>query len=172
MHSVDGPPLDFCATGAYQLCVVNISVAHISAPSPVPGGYLMISRVCVRRSGKSKASFVCTLLLTFAIPGLTGNAWAQRPPPDPATIQWPSDRFPTLQDALDAVPEGGTLEIAEGEFRIAEPVIVTGKRLVIRGAGPGVEISRRSGPCMPRRRIGSSGSCSRLRGSGGIRLRR
>jgi hypothetical protein len=58
------------------------------------------------------------------------------------TIQWPSREFPTIQSALDALPDGGVLEIDEGEYFVEEPISVTGKRVIIKGAGSGVKFEK------------------------------
>jgi hypothetical protein len=42
---------------------------------------------------------------------------------------------PTLQEAVDAVPNGGTLQIREGVFEIASPVFVRDKWITIEGRG-------------------------------------
>ena len=39
----------------------------------------------------------------------------------------------SLQDAVDVVPDGGRIEIAEGTHRIDRPIFVTGKRVTIYG---------------------------------------
>lgn len=57
-------------------------------------------------------------------------------------IEWPSSQYPTLQEAIDALPDGGVLVIASGTYRVAEPLEVTGKRVQIRGAGNGLDGSR------------------------------
>ena len=50
-------------------------------------------------------------------------------------ISWPSRDFPTLQSAVDALSDGGTLRIAAGVFRLEQPLMIEGKRLIIEGAG-------------------------------------
>lgn len=57
----------------------------------------------------------------------------------PEIIQWPSEVYPTIQEAVDALQDGGKLEIAEGEYVINESIFVIGKRIVIKGAGSGLE---------------------------------
>jgi parallel beta-helix repeat protein len=52
-------------------------------------------------------------------------------------ISWPSPAFRTLQSAIDAAPDGATISIAAGDYAIAEPLVIVGKQLVIRGAGSG-----------------------------------
>jgi hypothetical protein len=51
----------------------------------------------------------------------------------PGVIEWPSREFQTIQAAIDALPDGGTLRFAEGVFPITEPLFVR-KNIVIEGA--------------------------------------
>ena len=51
------------------------------------------------------------------------------------TIDWPGRDSRTLQEALDAVPDGGTLRIAPGSFQINQPLFVSNKLITIEGAG-------------------------------------
>jgi hypothetical protein len=57
-------------------------------------------------------------------------------------VVWPSRQYPdlSLQDALNAVPDGGVLRIRAGEYVVTEPLIVSGKSIVIQGAGSGMAI--------------------------------
>lgn len=50
-------------------------------------------------------------------------------------IKWPSPQYPTLQSAIDALPDGGVLQIATGTFPLTDPLRVVNKRLTIKGAG-------------------------------------
>jgi hypothetical protein len=50
-------------------------------------------------------------------------------------IRWPNPAFPTLQEALDAAPDGATVRIAAGVHRIPAPLFVRDKGLTIEGAG-------------------------------------
>jgi hypothetical protein len=59
----------------------------------------------------------------------------------PGVIEWPSREFQTIQAAIDALPDGGTLRFSEGVFPITEPLFVR-KNIVIEGAGCG-ELARR-----------------------------
>jgi hypothetical protein len=54
----------------------------------------------------------------------------------PARV-WPDPRYPSLQSAIDAAPEGATLRIARGTFRVEEPLFVR-RNLRIVGAGSGL----------------------------------
>ena len=60
-----------------------------------------------------------------------------------ATVDWPSRGFPTLQAAIDATPDGGTVRIGPGSHRIDEPVVVEGRRLTVTGSGSGNRHRRR-----------------------------
>jgi hypothetical protein len=52
--------------------------------------------------------------------------------------EYPGD-FSTMQEAIDALADGGILRIAEGRHHIGEPVFVTGRNIVIQGAGSGLK---------------------------------
>ncbi len=51
------------------------------------------------------------------------------------TVYWPNRIHRTLQQAIDAVPDGETLRIAAGVFHVDSPVFVRGKRISILGSG-------------------------------------
>lgn len=57
-------------------------------------------------------------------------------------IEWPSPTFRSLQSAIDAAPEGATVEIRAGTYELERPIFVR-KRLIIRGAGSGRTHDRR-----------------------------
>lgn len=46
-----------------------------------------------------------------------------------------SSRYPTLQAAIDAVPDGGTLRLAPGSYQVDAPLYVRSKRIFIKGPG-------------------------------------
>jgi hypothetical protein len=50
-------------------------------------------------------------------------------------VDWPSRDYPTIQSAVDALANGGTLNIAEGVHEVNQPVVIQGKRLNIQGKG-------------------------------------
>lgn len=50
-------------------------------------------------------------------------------------IEWPDRRFASIQGAIDALPDGGTLRFTERVVPIDEPLFVRGKRIVIEGKG-------------------------------------
>jgi hypothetical protein len=52
-------------------------------------------------------------------------------------IKWPSREYRDLQSAIDAAPDNAIIEIKAGVYQISDPIIVSGKRLVINGAGSG-----------------------------------
>lgn len=54
--------------------------------------------------------------------------------PDEVVVSYPFPAFASLQDAIDATPEGGRLIIAPGRFYIPDPLIIN-KRIAIEGAG-------------------------------------
>src|SRR5579872_5401258 len=68
------------------------------------------------------------------------------------TLVWPSTRFRTLQSALDAAPDGATIQITAGVYQITSPLTVQGKQLTIvgegsgRGRGKDARISELDGP--------------------------
>ena len=50
-------------------------------------------------------------------------------------IEWPDRRFGSIQGAIDALPDGGTLRFTEAVVRVEEPLFIRGKRIVIEGNG-------------------------------------
>ncbi len=50
-------------------------------------------------------------------------------------VNWPDESFESLQEAVDAVPDGGTLRLGAGEFVVEQPIVRKGKRIHIVGAG-------------------------------------
>lgn len=54
--------------------------------------------------------------------------------PDEVVIQWPSIEYATIQEAIDALPDGGRLIIGPGKFRIPAPITIS-KEVAIQGAG-------------------------------------
>lgn len=50
-------------------------------------------------------------------------------------ISWPSEEFDSIQAAVDALDNGGTLTIAEGVHKVKEPIFIQGKRISIVGNG-------------------------------------
>jgi hypothetical protein len=55
----------------------------------------------------------------------------------PVVIKWPGGKFASLQAAIDAAPDGATIEIKPGTYSLDAPLVVRGKSLVIAGAGSG-----------------------------------
>ncbi len=49
-------------------------------------------------------------------------------------IQWPDQRYSSIQSAIDALEDGGRLELASGKFELTEPLVVTGKNITIEGS--------------------------------------
>jgi hypothetical protein len=52
-------------------------------------------------------------------------------------IEWPSREFRTLQDAIDAAPDGALIEIQEGDHSVAASLRVQDRKLELAGAGSG-----------------------------------
>jgi hypothetical protein len=74
--------------------------------------------------------------------GVTGSGGG-RPEEGRDSLEWPDERreFPTLQSAIDALGEGGTLRIRQGRFDITEPLVIR-KRITIEGSGCGEDLPR------------------------------
>jgi hypothetical protein len=82
--------------------------------------------------------FVVGTAVLVAITGVwvaATTATVRRSERRPDVIQWPDSRFPTVQRAIDALPDGGTLRFPDGVVSVDEPLFVRGKRIVIEGAG-------------------------------------
>ena len=63
------------------------------------------------------------------------------------TLAWPDRSGRDLQAVLDAAPDGARVELGAGVFAISRPLVVTGKRLTIAGAGStGRRATRLVGP--------------------------
>lgn len=58
-------------------------------------------------------------------------------PPDVGVLEarWPSEEFTSIQDAIYALADGGTLHIAEGEYEVPQPVFIRNKMVNIVGEG-------------------------------------
>ena len=68
----------------------------------------------------------------LALPGLYGHGPAQD---HRMEVHWPSGHFRSLQQAVDSVPEGGTLVIGPGVHRVDQSIILLKRHLTIRGFG-------------------------------------
>ena len=82
--------------------------------------------------------FVVGMAVLVAITGVwvaATTATVRRSERRPDVIQWPDSRFPTVQSAIDALPDGGTLRFPDGVVSVDEPLFVRGKRIVIEGQG-------------------------------------
>jgi parallel beta-helix repeat protein len=67
--------------------------------------------------------------------GLPVSGQTGREPDRRVVFRWPSPEFRSLQEVIDAAPDGATVRIAAGIHRISEPLFVRGKGLTIDGAG-------------------------------------
>lgn len=58
-------------------------------------------------------------------------------PPDGRVpeVNWPSEEFRSIQDAIHALADGGTLRIAEGVYNVDEPLFIRNKMVNIVGEG-------------------------------------
>ena len=87
------------------------------------------------------------IAILFAMMGAGGSAVASTEGSDGAIagrlIVWPSPAFRDLQAAIDAAPDGATIRITAGVYPVREPLLVRGKRLVLEGAGSGLDRSER-----------------------------
>jgi hypothetical protein len=90
---------------------------------------------------RGSAVLIASLMAAMAIEGHVSA--------DGPLLKWPSPEFRDLQAAIDAAPDGATLELGPGVFAIREPLHVKGKRLVIRGAGSGLDHARGREPLRP-----------------------
>jgi hypothetical protein len=90
---------------------------------------------------RGSAVLVASLMAAMGIEGRAA-AFTDDPARDGPVLVWPSPDFRDLQAAIDAAPDGATLELGPGVFAIREPLQVKGKRLVIRGAGSGLDHAR------------------------------
>jgi hypothetical protein len=90
---------------------------------------------------RGSAVVIASLIAAMAVEG--------RASADDPVLVWPSPDFRDLQAAIDAAPDGATLELGPGVFAIHEPLQVKGKRLVIRGAGSGLDHARGREPRRP-----------------------
>lgn len=80
-----------------------------------------------------------TALFLSAIAASSISAFAQTNPPAPVVID--AGQHPTLQAALDALPEsGGLVRIPAGTFEISQPLLVTTPETRLEGAGAATHI--------------------------------
>jgi hypothetical protein len=97
----------------------------------------MFSHASPRVSGaraRSRIALVEVLfLLALSSLAITSSgAWARSEDRDPKPIRVPSRAYPTIQSAIDAAPDGGTILIAPGVYH--ETLIVQRKRIRIIGS--------------------------------------
>ena len=89
--------------------------------------------------------WAAAVLLPFLLAGIVAaNAAVQRLDVRPDLIKWPDPRFSRIQDAINALPDGGTLRFS-GVVAVDEPLFVRGKRIVIEGSGCDEQKSRPRG---------------------------
>jgi Right handed beta helix region len=91
---------------------------------------------------------IASVIVMPTVIGISLQAVAAQTGSDPRTISWPSAEFRTLQAAIDATPEGGTLTILEGIYR-TEPVYFSRKITIVgmgSGRGDGEPVTHLVGP--------------------------
>ena len=93
-----------------------------------------------RRAGLSSAGLALAIALAMSQSAPSTAFQTQR---RLDVIEWPNREFRTIQSAIDALPDGGTLRFAAGVVT-TEPLVVRGKRIVIEGAGAGCDEQRQS----------------------------
>lgn len=75
-------------------------------------------------------------LAAALIAGLAATtATSQREELGSEVIVWPDERFASIQDAIDALRDGGTLRLPGGVVTLDAPLSVRGNRIVIEGRG-------------------------------------
>jgi hypothetical protein len=79
--------------------------------------------------------FALILRAALAMGVTAASETSQRGEPRPDVIDWPDARYATVQHAIDALPDGGTLRFPEGVITLDAPLFVRGKRIVIEGKG-------------------------------------
>lgn len=77
------------------------------------------------------------LILMFTA-GLCSVLPAGAASPRTPILRFPNPFYRSLQEALDAAPDGAMVQIAPGVYDLAEPLQIAGKRLTIQGAGSGI----------------------------------
>ncbi len=80
---------------------------------------------------RSKRLAITSALMTV----LSAAAIARQRDGRTGVIEWPNREFPTIQSAIDALPDGGTLRFTQAVVHVDEPLFVRGKRIVIEGNG-------------------------------------
>ncbi len=79
------------------------------------------------------------VLATIRPPGLQARPGESSLPGARATIE--AIRYPSLQEALDALPpEGGLVELPAGTFEIDKPLVIHQEDVLVRGAGTATHI--------------------------------
>ncbi len=95
----------------------------------------------IRSCALTLIAFAClTLLLTLGKDNSSATAKDSRQLPG-ARLTIDAARYPTLQEAFDALPpEGGVVELPAGTFEITSPLRVAREDVLIRGAGTATHI--------------------------------
>ena len=94
---------------------------------------------------RTRHHFAVHALATALVVGFAVTTASKQRETPPALIAWPDARFPTIQSAIDALPDGGTLRFSEAVVRVEEPLFVRAKRIVIEGDGCAEQKSGRRG---------------------------
>ena len=155
----EGYPL---MTGMPRRLVIPVTgiLSSGSSPSPEAKQETDLRKLPVNRrdSCVDPAVLIASLMAAMAVEG--------RASADGPVLRWPSPEFRDLQAAIDAAPDGATLELGPGVFAIREPLQVKGKRLVIRGAGSGLDHARGREPRRPEGPVTPIGGPSAPEGEG------
>ena len=93
----------------------------------------------MRQRWQSSIATVAVLVIVGILCAAAGHPAQPRLPGAGAVID--AAQYPTIQDAIDALPEsGGVVRIPPGTFEIAEPLVVGKSDVTIEGCGSAAHI--------------------------------
>jgi len=72
------------------------------------------------------SALICILIFSIVLS-------SARPTDNPMKIKWPSRRYPTIQSAVEALNDGGTLFLKKGTYELDQPIFIDNKRINIIG---------------------------------------
>jgi parallel beta-helix repeat protein len=102
------------------------------------------------KTGKMNTMFLMAVAATLLTAGLSASPISEYAAGTPQALKSKAmtvdaSKFPTLQAAFDAVPEGGgEVIIPPGDYELSKPLVLTRDNTYIRGSGPSTHLINRN----------------------------